>query len=182
MTPLAPLLRYGYWTVWFYMIWLFLFMAIYLFHRIHDRLKNTKEVLQKPSLKDKAVALLRFCTYRRPNNRFAKRIGLRQISYGILALLTFSTIFLAILPWPQGRFLRARFRFGSPPLSIRCAMLISALTPLSVALAGKVNIITWMTGVGYEKLNVFHRYTAYMIFVLGTIHTVSSDTSPKNSK
>ncbi|KAJ4369195.1 hypothetical protein N0V83_006280 [Neocucurbitaria cava] len=51
-------------------------------------------------------------------------------------------------------------------------MLISALTPLTVALAGKVNVITWMTGVGYEKLNVFHRYTAYAIFCLGTIHTI----------
>ena len=52
-------------------------------------------------------------------------------------------------------------------------MLISGLTPLTVALAGKVNIITWMTGVSYEKLNVFHRYGGYAICVLGTIHTVS---------
>ncbi|OAL49825.1 hypothetical protein IQ07DRAFT_38511 [Pyrenochaeta sp. DS3sAY3a] len=172
-TPLVPLLRYSYWTVWFYTIWLLLFTAIYASHRIHDHFApRPKHSSHRPSLTDKATALLRAYTYRRPNTRFTRALGLRQISHGTLALLAFSTLFLAILPWPQGHFLRARFRFGSPPLSIRCAMLISALTPLSVALAGKVNVITWMTGVGYERLNVLHRYTAYAIFVLGTVHTI----------
>ena len=52
-------------------------------------------------------------------------------------------------------------------------MIIAALTPLTITMAVKVNVITWMTGVGYEKLNVVHRYTAYVIFYLATIHTLS---------
>jgi len=52
-------------------------------------------------------------------------------------------------------------------------MIISALTPLTVALAGKINIITWITGVGYAKLNVYHRYVSYLIFCLATVHVVS---------
>ncbi|KAF2190469.1 hypothetical protein K469DRAFT_488130, partial [Zopfia rhizophila CBS 207.26] len=166
--------EYGKWTVWFYSFWVLLFTAIYVYHGVHDHLTLPRQRIRRitPSWRDKLVAFLRFCTYRRPNNRFTRAIGLHQISYGILALLALPTVFFAIIPWSQQRYLRARFRFGSPPLSVRCAMMISALTPLTVALAGKVNIITWMTGVGYEKLNVYHRYVSYVIFCLATIHTV----------
>lgn len=172
-TPLLRLLEYGSWTVWFYSFWILLFTAIYVYHQVKDRLVRRKAAHGRPSLKDKTIALVRFWIYRRPDNCFSTKIGLRQTSYGTLALLAIATVFFAILPWPQYRYLRARFRFGSPPLSVRCAMIISALTPLTVVLAGKVNVITWMTGVGYEKLNVYHRYVAYVIFYLSTIHTVS---------
>ncbi|KAF2263384.1 hypothetical protein CC78DRAFT_273887 [Lojkania enalia] len=171
-TPLLRLLEYGTWTVWFYSFWILLFTAIYVYHQTYDRLTRVKQLRGRPSFRDKAVASIRFWAYRRPNNRFTRKIGLRQVSYGTLALLAFSTVYFGILPWPQQRYLRALFRFGSPPLSVRCAMVISALTPLTVALAGKVNVITWMTGFGYERLNVFHRYVAYVIFCLATIHTV----------
>lgn len=173
-TPLLKLLEYGKWTVWFYSFWILLFTSIYVYHLVRDRIAQTRTAARRPSLKDKIVALFRFWNYRRPDSRFSRRIGLRQVSYGTLSLLAFTTVFFAILPWPQQRYLRERFRFGSPPLSVRCAMTISALTPLTIALAGKVNIITWMTGVGYEKLNVYHRYVAYVIFCLATIHTVST--------
>jgi hypothetical protein len=29
-----------------------------------------------------------------------------------------------------------------------------------------------VTGIGHEKLNVFHRYVGWMMFLLGTIHTI----------
>ncbi|KAF2873264.1 ferric reductase like transmembrane component-domain-containing protein [Massariosphaeria phaeospora] len=177
-TPLLGLLKYGEWTVWFYSSWIILFTAIYVYHRAYDCLASRNQLSGKPSLNNKTVALFRFCTYRRPDNRLSTSIGLRQISYGTIALLAFATIFFIILPWPQQRYLRERFRFGSPPLSVRCAMIISALNPLVVVLAGKVNLITWMTGVGYEKLNVYHRYVAYIIFCLGTIHTVPHFVAP----
>lgn len=164
-TPLLGLISYGKWTVWFYSIWILLFTAIYVSHLLHDRLQRLKRLSgQRPSPKDKAIAFIRFWAYQRPNNHFTRKIGLRQISYGTLALLTVSTVFFIILPWPQQRYLRAHFRFGPPPLSVRCAMVISALTPLTVALAGKINVITWITGVGYAKLNVYHRYVSYLIF------------------
>ncbi|KAF2689601.1 hypothetical protein K458DRAFT_290834, partial [Lentithecium fluviatile CBS 122367] len=118
----------------------------------------------------KAVASLRFWVYRRPDNGFTRGIRLRQTSYATLAFLSFATVFFAILPWPQQRYLRERFRFGSPPLSVRCAMIISALTPLTIALAGKVNVITWMTGIGYEKLNIYHRSSPRTLLLM--VHDV----------
>lgn len=38
-------------------------------------------------------------------------------------------------------------------------------------LAAKANWITAVTGVSHEKLQVFHRYTSYAMFVLALIHT-----------
>ncbi|KAF2464901.1 uncharacterized protein BDR25DRAFT_93825 [Lindgomyces ingoldianus] len=180
VTPLLGLLEYGKWTVWFYSFWILLFTAIYVYHQVQDRVPRRNERSRKisPSWRDKLVALFRFCTYRRPDNWLTRSIGLRQVSYGVLMLLAFATIFFTILPWPQRPYLRALFRYGSPPLSVRCAFIISALTPLTVALAGKVNVITWMTGVGYEKFNVYHRYVAYVIFIFATIHTVPHFVSP----
>ncbi len=173
-TPLLGQLEYGKWTVWFYSFWILVFAAIYVSRLLHDRLRRLKKLPgRRPSLKEKAIAVTRFCAYRRPNNHVTRSIGLRQISYGTLVLLSFSTVFFAILPWPQQRYLRAYSRFGAPPLSVRCALIMSALTPLTVALAGKVNVITWITGVSYTKLNVYHRYISYVIFCLGTVHTVS---------
>ncbi|KAF2454578.1 ferric reductase like transmembrane component-domain-containing protein [Lineolata rhizophorae] len=53
-----------------------------------------------------------------------------------------------------------------------------SLTPLVIALAGKVNIITWMTGICYSKLNVFHRYAAYVLCALATVHTIPHFVAP----
>jgi hypothetical protein len=178
-TQLLGMLSYGKWTVWFYSIWILLFTAIHVSYLLHDRLRCLKKSTgQRPSLKDKTIAFIRFWTYRRPNNHYTTRMGLRQISYGTLTLLTVSTVFFTVLPWPQQQYLRTHLKFGSPPLSVRCALIISALTPLTVALAGKVNVITWITGVGYAKLNVYHRYVSYVIFCLATVHVVSTPFLP----
>ncbi|KAF2203854.1 hypothetical protein GQ43DRAFT_232187 [Delitschia confertaspora ATCC 74209] len=174
IAPLLGLLEYGKWTVYFYSFWILLFTGIHVYYRIRDRATQPKQRKQQsePSVRHKLLALVRSISYQRPTQRFINSLGLRSTSYGILILLAFTTIFFIILPWPQRHYLRARFRFGSPPLSVRCALIISALTPLTVAFAGKVNIITFLTGAGYQKLNVFHRYTSYVIFCAATVHTV----------
>jgi predicted ferric reductase len=61
---------------------------------------------------------------------------------------------------------------GSPPLAIRTGLMAAALIPLIIALGGKVNLVTFFTGLGHEKLNVWHRYTGYLMFILSTIHTI----------
>lgn len=52
----------------------------------------------------------------------------------------------------------------------RAAHLATSQTPLIVALAGKNNIITLLTGIGYEKLNVLHRAAARSTLILIWIH------------
>jgi hypothetical protein len=159
--------RYALWVVYFYVTTICIFTALYI-HRI------LKDQGRKRRLLDNLLAYWRRFSYRRVSGKLGEHF---DMSYGLLSLLIIATIFIAILPFYQGYFFRELFRFGSPPLSVRCAMLISALLPICVALAGKVNIVTLLTGISYAKLNIFHRYVAYMIYALAIVHTVSLSVS-----
>lgn len=48
-----------------------------------------------------------------------------------------------------------------------------ALMPIIVALAGKIDPVTILTGISHEKLNVYHRYASFMCLFLGIVQTVS---------
>jgi predicted ferric reductase len=51
-------------------------------------------------------------------------------------------------------------------------MMAVALMPWIVGLSMKANIITLITGIGHERLNVLHRWGAYLCLVLSLIHTI----------
>ncbi|KAF4619569.1 hypothetical protein D9613_005357 [Agrocybe pediades] len=55
----------------------------------------------------------------------------------------------------------------------RAALLGSSQLPLIVALAGKNNVLSWLTGVSHEKLNVLHRAAARTNFVFVWIHALT---------
>ncbi|KAF2223575.1 ferric reductase like transmembrane component-domain-containing protein [Elsinoe ampelina] len=64
------------------------------------------------------------------------------------------------------------FAYGSPPLAIRAGMLAVALMPWIIALSMKANILTLLTGISHERLNVLHRWLAYLCLILSIIHMV----------
>lgn len=160
--PNTRYLDIGLWTVFFWAAMICMFTMLHVRHRVTD-------MRWARSLNQRLLGCWRSVTYRRLYGRLGEHLDL---SYGILALLGAATIFLAILPFYQGFLLREKFRYGSPPLSVRCAMIISALTPMMLLLAGKMNLITLLTGISYAKLNVWHRFIGYAIFVLAIVHTV----------
>jgi predicted ferric reductase len=51
-------------------------------------------------------------------------------------------------------------------------MMAVALLPWIVGLSMKANIITMITGIGHERLNVLHRWAAYLCLALSIVHTV----------
>lgn len=55
-------------------------------------------------------------------------------------------------------------------LGVRAAWLAIAQVPLLVLLIGKYNWIGLVTGVGYERLNVLHRWVARVLLLLATFH------------
>ncbi|KAF8512481.1 ferric reductase NAD binding domain-containing protein [Gautieria morchelliformis] len=55
----------------------------------------------------------------------------------------------------------------------RAGTLAASQTPLIVALAGKNNIISLLTGISYEKLNIVHRGVARAVMLLVWIHTAA---------
>ncbi|KAK7536336.1 ferric reductase like transmembrane component-domain-containing protein [Phyllosticta citribraziliensis] len=169
---------YGWWMLCYWGTWVLIFtlahivrMSIY-----YSRRRRNTNLSNVPSWTHRLVASYRALVYRRFSARHLRRLGLP--SFGVLALLSLSTIFTACLIFPELPYLRSRFRFGSPPLSIRCAMIISALMPLLVALGGKVNVITVLTGSSYARLNIYHRYIGGLIFALATVHMIPHFVAP----
>ncbi|KAF2839972.1 hypothetical protein M501DRAFT_932870 [Patellaria atrata CBS 101060] len=176
--PWLSQLEYGRWTIYYYSFWVLLFTVFNLYHIFQDQIQKRRRTnsIQCPTWRQKTLAVCRSLTYRRFTQRWSDTMGLP--SWGLLAILALSTVFLAVLPFIEQPYVRKLFRYGSPPISIRCAMIISALTPLTVTLPGKVNVITLLTGVCYTKLNIIHRFVAYMLFALATVHTIPHLVSP----
>ncbi|KAF8914049.1 ferric reductase NAD binding domain-containing protein [Gymnopilus junonius] len=55
----------------------------------------------------------------------------------------------------------------------RAALMASCQLPLVVALAGKNNVISWLTGISHERLNVLHRASARTIMIFLWIHALA---------
>ncbi|KAL1302227.1 hypothetical protein AAFC00_002652 [Neodothiora populina] len=121
-----------------------------------------------------AIAAMRFIFYRPiPALRWHKRI--RPIvfpSLGALIIVTAAFIFVILYCFIPQPYYWQSIRFGSPPLAIRAGMIAVAMMPWIVGLSMKANVITMITGIHHERLNVLHRWLAYICLVLSLIHTV----------
>lgn len=59
---------------------------------------------------------------------------------------------------------------GYESLGLRATWLSMAQMPLLILLAGKNNLIGYMTGLSYERLNVLHRWVARCLLLTATLH------------
>lgn len=84
-------------------------------------------------------------------------------------------ILYSVIPQP---YFYDSIRDGSPPLAIRSGMLAVAMIPWIVALSTKANLVSFITGIGHERLNVLHRWGAYICLVLSLIHTIPFYVTP----
>jgi predicted ferric reductase len=126
------------------------------------------------------VAFFRFIFYR-PIRQFRYRKGWRPIIFPSLAVtvVVIAALLLGALYCcvPQPLFWDS-IAYGSPPLAIRSGMMAVALLPWIIALSMKANFITMITGIGHERLNVLHRWAAYICLVLSLIHTIPFYVTP----
>ncbi|KAH7090494.1 ferric reductase NAD binding domain-containing protein [Paraphoma chrysanthemicola] len=120
------------------------------------------------------VAFFRFVFYR-PIRQIHIRKGWRPIVFPSLAVtvIVICALLLGVLYscLPQPLFWDS-IAYGSPPLAVRSGMMAVALLPWIVALSMKANFISMVTGIGHERLNVLHRWAAYICLVLSIMHTV----------
>ena len=137
---------------------------------------------------NKIIALVRWGVYRpipvlqiRKRNIGSLRMRRREFSFPSLGAVFIVTAALAFVTCycfiPQPLYY-ASIRFGSPPLGIRAGMLAVALMPWIVALSMKANFITMLTGIGHERLNVLHRWAAYICLFLSLVHTIPFYVTP----
>jgi hypothetical protein len=121
------------------------------------------------SFPQKVIATFRSISYR--------RIGI-GMSLGVAGLIFLAIAFATVASFAQKPYYRLLRGFGSPPLTVRTGMMAVALTPLIVALSGKYNVVTMITGVSHERLNIFHRYLAYICLALSVVHTIPCIVQP----
>jgi len=126
------------------------------------------------------VAFFRFIFYR-PIPQIRVKKGWRPIVFPSLAIvvIVFLALILGVLycTLPQPLFWDS-IAYGSPPLAVRSGMMAVALMPWIVALATKANLISMITGISHERLNVLHRWAAYICLLLSILHTVPFYVTP----
>lgn len=119
------------------------------------------------------LALFRWVFYRPvPEWKWKKRTILSLPSLSVIATLTIALAFVTLYCFlPQPLYWQS-IAFGSPPVAIRAGMLSVAMTPWIIALSMKANLISMMTGIGHDRLGVFHRWGGYLCLFLALVHTV----------
>ncbi|UPX15984.1 uncharacterized protein EKO05_0006412 [Ascochyta rabiei] len=126
------------------------------------------------------VALFRFIFYR-PVRQINIRKGWRPLVFPSLSVIVIVLLAFAVgilyCCLPQPLFWQS-IAYGSPPLAVRAGMMAVALLPWIVALSMKANLITIVTGISHERLNVLHRWAAYLCLVLSILHTVPFYVTP----
>ncbi|ORY18844.1 metalloreductase-like protein transmembrane component [Clohesyomyces aquaticus] len=126
------------------------------------------------------IAFFRFVFYR-PTRQFQIKKGWRPLVFPSLSVtIIVSLAFILGILYsfvPQPLYWQS-IAFGSPPLAVRSGMMAVALLPWIVGLSMKANLITLITGIGHERLNVLHRYAAYLCMFLSLVHTIPFYVTP----
>ncbi|KAH8811417.1 ferric reductase like transmembrane component-domain-containing protein [Xylogone sp. PMI_703] len=119
------------------------------------------------------LALFRWIFYRPvPELKWKKKTILSFPSLAVIAILLVALMFVTLYCFlPQPLYWQS-IRFGSPPLAIRAGMIAIAMTPWIIATSMKANLISMLTGIGHDRLGVFHRWGGYLCLFLSLVHTI----------
>ncbi|KAK7527608.1 ferric-chelate reductase [Phyllosticta citriasiana] len=169
--------RNGFWRYWYQSDHRFALTTVY-FVVGAIGLITVGNVLSRISTKPRAVnsptrrivAVLRYFTYRSFRLPW---IGSYTSPLSHLLLGAAGTIFFFGLTFgPKPYYWPTTASFGnSPPLATRTGWMAVALLPFVLALAAKANLITVVTGISHERLQIFHQWASHAMFLLALIHT-----------
>ncbi|KAI5950143.1 FRE7 [Candida jiufengensis] len=169
---------YAKYTVYFGVVIIFISFLKHLYYRIRDyRYKSilvettTKSTNTIFSLIDVLISYCRFVGYKQTPNYVQYWLSFPK-SIGSTLFMMISILYLSCYCFVPHFWYRQCAGFGSPPLAIRAGMMSTALVPFTYVLSGKSNVISMLTGISYEKLNVFHQFVGVASFILGVVHTI----------
>jgi len=119
-----------------------------------------------------ALAGIRWLFYRQiPTLKWKKR----EVTFptlGVTVIVSCAVAFVTLYCFVPQPLYRASIQYGSPPLAIRAGMIAVAMTPWIVVLSMKANLVSLITGIGHERLNVLHRWGGYVCLFLSLVHTI----------
>ncbi|KAI0162183.1 ferric reductase like transmembrane component [Xylariaceae sp. FL1272] len=118
------------------------------------------------------LALFRWVFYRPIPDIVWRKHRFTFSSLAVLVVGFIALAFVSLFTFLQQPLYWQSIRYGSPPVAIRSGMLAVAMTPWIIATSMKANLLTLVTGIGPERLNVFHRWAGYLCLFLSLVHTV----------
>jgi len=118
------------------------------------------------------LALFRWVFYRPIPDIVYKKKRFTFASAAVLFSVFIALCFVTVFCFLQQPLYWQSIRFGSPPLAVRAGMIAVAMTPWIVATSTKANLLTLLTGIGPERLNVFHRWISYLCLFMSLVHTI----------
>ncbi|CAI7650302.1 unnamed protein product [Penicillium glandicola] len=134
--------------------------------------KRRESILARIVPLNKAIACTRWIFYRPVPALKIGKIEILFPSLAVTAIILVAFIFVTLYCFVPQPLYYWSIALGSPPLAIRAGMLAVAMIPWIVALSTKANFITMMTGLGPERLNGLHRWSAYICLFLSLVHMV----------
>ncbi|KAJ5824861.1 Riboflavin synthase-like beta-barrel [Penicillium robsamsonii] len=132
--------------------------------------KRRESILASIVPLNKAIAFMRWIFYRPVPSLRVWKIEIVFPSLAITAIVLVAFIFVTLYCFVPQPLYYWSIALGSPPLAIRAGMIAVAMIPWIVALSTKANFITMMTGLGPERLNGLHRWSAYICLFLSLVH------------
>ncbi|KAI9163179.1 Ferric/cupric reductase transmembrane component [Paramyrothecium foliicola] len=118
------------------------------------------------------IALFRWVFYRPIPDIVWRKHRFTFSSLAVLTSVFIALAFVTLFCFLQQPLYWQSIQFGSPPVAIRSGMIAVALTPWIIATSMKTNVVSFIIGIGPERLNVFHRWLAYLCLFLSLIHTI----------
>lgn len=164
-------MKYGHNMVYFCAVVIALFIVKNWIYRRQDSSKAKGSNLFLQTIYYKVAAINRWISYRRIPTLLCEIFQLPS-SMGNFLLIMAGCLYMlcyAFIPKPWYRGCRG---FGSPPLAVRTGLQSTALVPFIFMLSGKVNIISQVTDISYEKVNVYHRWLSVICCFFGWLHTI----------
>lgn len=118
------------------------------------------------------LALFRWIFYRPIPDITWRKHRITFSSLAVLAVVFVALVFVTLYCFLLQPLYWQSIKFGSPPVAVRAGMIAVALTPWIIATSMKANLVTFVTGIGPERLNVFHRWAGYLTLFLSLVHCI----------
>jgi predicted ferric reductase len=139
---------------------------------VQEKAFKPKAHFSSVSFVNDTLALFRWVFYRPIPDIVWRKHRFTFSSLAVLSCAFIAVSFVTIYCFLQQPLYWQSIRFGSPPLAIRSGMIAVAMTPWIAATSTKANILTLITGIGPERLNVFHRWLGYLCLFLSLVHMI----------
>lgn len=134
--------------------------------------KRTLAVLQAVPFYFAIAAFFRAMTYRRCSLALGRSRSIAMPDLGktlVIASFSIGTIVWCFAVTPYYRCTR---EWGSPPLAIRAGMLANGMIAFVFAFGTKVNLVTVLTNISHERLQVYHQWLARLVLFFSVVHAL----------